>query len=292
MQIVTLEEIQKKFDGLPEDLKWAIMAANVDDKIIDIGQKHGLLVPQMEQLSLETHAVMFGYTHPDKFEESLKGSMQLPELKIKELVEDINENILQSIRDKFMSLYDKPRETFKITKPAEPNVVGIETHISSPNVINIKPIKNEELRITNDKSSKDIPTLSSNTTIEIMPEELVGKVQLPITNYELGIKDKEIIKEKPIEKIEEIIPVKPIQKIEKIIPMNMPTNNKVEANTTPNTIPTNMANSISSQKLSGSFQLPTIKTEYSLPSVGKDKITPSISRNTTGSSDPYREIPE
>jgi hypothetical protein len=34
---ITLEEIQKKFEGLPEDLKWAIMAAQVDDHINKCG---------------------------------------------------------------------------------------------------------------------------------------------------------------------------------------------------------------------------------------------------------------
>ncbi len=271
MQIVTLEEIQKKFESLPEDLKWAIMAANVDDKIIEIGQKHGLLVEKMEQLSLETHAVMFGYTHPDKFEESVKASLGLPELKVKEIVEDVNEKILKDIRDKYMSLYDKPRETFKITEPAEPNpnVIPVETHTSSPNVINIK----------------ESPVLSKSTDIEVMPEELgAGGKKLRITNDELQIKDKEIFSEKFVEK--------PVQKIEKLIPNAAPIKNIVPPVVAPTPNTAKPANSIFTQKLSGSFQLPTIKTEYSLPSLGKDKVAPSVSSKTVGSKDPYREIPE
>ena len=74
---ITLEEIQKKFESLPEDLKWAIMAANVDDNIIEISQTNGLNVEQMGQLSLETHMVMFGFTPLDKFEESIRNSLKL-----------------------------------------------------------------------------------------------------------------------------------------------------------------------------------------------------------------------
>ena len=92
---ITLEEIQKKFEGLPEDLKWAIIAANVDDKVIDIGQANGLNVEQMGQLSLETHMVMFGFTHPNKFAESVKASLGLPEEKIKVIVNAVNEKILK-----------------------------------------------------------------------------------------------------------------------------------------------------------------------------------------------------
>ena len=39
------------------------------------------------------------------------------------------------------------------------------------------------------------------------------------------------------------------------------------------------------EKLSGSFQMPTSKTEYSLPSLGKDKVT------KTSKVDPYRIDP-
>ncbi len=107
---ITIEEIQKKFEELPEDLRWAIMAANVDDKIIDIGKKNNLTVEQMGQLSLETHMVMFGFVHPDKFEESLKGSMKLAPETIRGLVKDINENILKNIRQNLIDLHNQTKE--------------------------------------------------------------------------------------------------------------------------------------------------------------------------------------
>lgn len=107
---ITLEEIQQKFDSLPEDLKWAIMAANVDDNIIEIGQTNGLNVNQMGQLSLETHMVMFGFTHPDKFEESIKNSLGLPEEKIHAIANAVNEKILKNIREKIMDLTTKNEE--------------------------------------------------------------------------------------------------------------------------------------------------------------------------------------
>ena len=124
------------------------MGAKVDDKVIDIGQKHGLKVAQMEQLSLETNAVMLGYTHPDKFEESLKGSLELPDEQIKESANDVNNIILKDIRDKFMSLYESASS-------------------SSSNTLVYQQPK-EVIEVTPQES----PTLSSSTEIELMPEEL------------------------------------------------------------------------------------------------------------------------
>ncbi len=108
---VTIEELQKKFESLPEDLRWAIMAANVDENITEIGKEFNLNVEQMGQLSLETHAVMFGYTHPDKFEESVKASMQLPDEKNKAIVNAVNEKILKNIREQLMALSGVKKET-------------------------------------------------------------------------------------------------------------------------------------------------------------------------------------
>ena len=78
---ITLEEIQKKFDELPENLKWAIMSVNVDDVTIEIAKEVGLNIEQTGQLSLETNMVMLGFTPLDKFEESIKASLQLPDEK-------------------------------------------------------------------------------------------------------------------------------------------------------------------------------------------------------------------
>src|SRR3989344_2084050 len=107
---ITLEEIQKKFESLPEDLKWAIMGAKVDDNIIEIGQKENLNVEQMGQLSLETNMVMLGFTHPNDFEKSVKASTGLGDDKIRTLVNAANEKILKEIRNILMKTQEPKDE--------------------------------------------------------------------------------------------------------------------------------------------------------------------------------------
>jgi len=157
---ITLEEIQKKFESLPEDIRWAIMAAKVDDTVIDIGQARGLTVEQMGQLSLETHMVMLGFVHPDKFEQSLKGSLKLSDEKNKQIVEDVNEKILKDVREKLMSLYSG--EVDETTKPVSP---------TTPPVAETK-IEEEKVDLSND--------ILKQAGIEIMPDELPsGKTEIP-----------------------------------------------------------------------------------------------------------------
>ena len=241
---ITLEEIQKKFESLPEDLKWAIMAANVDEKITQIGKDNNLTVEQMGQLSLETHMVMFGFTHPDKFEASVKASLQLPDEKNKTIVNKINETILKDIREKLMSLYGKQEEK---NNDEILNKAGIE-------------INKEEPISTSDGLATGVGKPDNR-------DEMIKKVE-----------DPELI-------------AKEIQ------------NKKI-------------MQSISAQKLSGSFQIPNTKTEYSLNNMSKSAKTPEGPKDvgvkvplgatikpTSGATastspsfsvkvDPYREMPE
>lgn len=117
---ITLQEIQQKFEELPENLKWAIMAANIDEHLTTIGQRHGLNIDQLGQLSLETHMVVLGYTPPDNFESSLKGSLNLPDDKNKEIIKEINEQILEQIREKLKSFDETEEKNLPIPEQAEP----------------------------------------------------------------------------------------------------------------------------------------------------------------------------
>lgn len=135
-------------------------------------------------------------------------------------------------------------------------------------------------------------------------EEIFIKKADSITNDELRMtnqKAKEIIPEKP--KIIEQTASTPVlsnktelETMPPEIPITPETTPKISETTTP-TIKD--VESISSQKLAGSFQIPTKKTEYTLPTLGKDKlnlagIAPKKSDDDilkTSKEDPYRIDP-
>lgn len=172
---ITLEEIQKKFESLPEDLKWAVMAANVDENIIDIGQAQGLNVEQMGQLSLETHMVMFGFTHPDKFEESVKNRLNLPDEKIRAIVNVVNEKILKEIRAKAMGSPNK--ETIKPEIPPT----------SSDNDAQI--LDSAGIQIVNEPARGALPNNASEEKLKkdmrsILAQKLSAPVQNPVVKTE------------------------------------------------------------------------------------------------------------
>ena len=185
---ISIEEIQKKFDSLSEDMKWVIMGANVDEKITEMGKKFNLTVPQIGQLSLETNMVMLGFTHPDKFEESLKASMGLPADKVHEIVNEINERIFKEIREDLMALYSREDKTEKIPTTLKENALDkseefeireeILRTIESP-----EPVKNPVAQNNNNPASINIKTDQPRKTEEemrsMLAKKLSGSFQMP-----------------------------------------------------------------------------------------------------------------
>ena len=171
---ITLEEIQKKFESLPEDLKWAVMAANVDENIIDIGQAQGLNVEQMGQLSLETHMVMFGFTNPDKFEESVKNRMNLGDEKTRAVVKAVNEKILKEIREK--AIGSSTKEPTKMEMPAEMNTSDSDTQILDSAGIQLVNEPTSLNSASEEKLKKDMHG--------ILAQKLSAPVQIPMVRTE------------------------------------------------------------------------------------------------------------
>lgn len=162
---ITIDEIKEKFETLPEDLKWAIVGANIDDHIIDIGQANQLNVGQMGQLALETYAVLLGYTKTEDFESSLRASLGFEDNKTKLLVNLVNEKVLKPIRENLMEASaekQKKESVVAVDNPEKP-----ESEILKETKIHIENKKTEE-------GSKDISPSNS-----IPNQKLFGSYKIP-----------------------------------------------------------------------------------------------------------------
>lgn len=173
---ITLEEIKKKFETLPEDLKWAIMGAKVDDNIIEIGNIEHLNVEQMGQLSLETHMVMLGFMHPDEFESSVQASLGLPTEKTHALVTAVNEKILRKIREKMMKVFgniEKIPETSKTESVLDKAGINLVELPSTTTVSSGVSIENREDILKRIEKPETIPVVKAEIH-PILAQKLSG----------------------------------------------------------------------------------------------------------------------
>jgi hypothetical protein len=186
---ITLEEIKNKFEKLPEDLRWAIIASNIDENITSIGQKHGLNIEELGQLSLETHMVVLGYTHPDKLEESIKNSLGFPNEKNKELVREINEKILKDIREKLMSLNKKEDKYIEQIEEVEKTRPHVAVQVKIENTQNEEVKK--EMKIPEKINYEDAEKEAQNKKIieSVFFKKLSDSFKAPTTKTEHFVKN-------------------------------------------------------------------------------------------------------
>lgn len=125
---ITIEELKKKFDELPEDLRWAIISAEVDKNIMELGSEHHLTIGQMGQLSLEVHMAMFGITPLQNFADSVQKSLNLPAEQTNEIVNYINDRIISKVRDQIIH----PGAAMESTQPIENKVLIKKIELQTP----------------------------------------------------------------------------------------------------------------------------------------------------------------
>lgn len=165
---LSIEDIKNKFEKLPEDLKWAIMGANIDEKLMQIGTAHGLNIRQIGQLSLETHAVMLGFVHPDSFGDSIKASLGLPDDKVKLITQSVNEKIIKGVREKLVELRGGVMPVVenppKLPKQETEEVVPTENPtIEAENILEEKIVKEDKKIASGVIANKLVNTVAANT---------------------------------------------------------------------------------------------------------------------------------
>ena len=198
-QNISLEEnLQKKFNSLSEDIKNAILSANINDKIADISQTYKLNIEQAGKLYSSTFKIILNVVKPNDFENSLKTSLGLPDEKIKVIVNSVNEKILKNIRAQLMALSGvkkekkKESEIFggagieimpeKIVTPKEESIekpAEMLSEVENPELIT-KEIQNEKIlkSISAQKLSGSftIPAVKTDYTLPSMGKDKISPV--------------------------------------------------------------------------------------------------------------------
>ncbi|MFA7286029.1 MAG: hypothetical protein WC011_04285 [Candidatus Paceibacterota bacterium] len=164
---LSIEDIKNKFEKLPEDLKWAIMGANIDEKLMQIGTAHGLNIRQIGQLSLETHAVMLGFVHPDAFGDSIKASLGLPDDKVKLITQSVNEKIIKGVREKLVELRGGVMPVVenppKLPKQETEQAVETQSSITEEDKLEEKIVKEDKKIASGVIANKLVNTVAANT---------------------------------------------------------------------------------------------------------------------------------
>lgn len=293
-------KINRAQEELPQETRRAINSVDWRAYILSLREKKGYSFEQLEDLELETELLLCGLLSPENYPTELEARMKIPKPQVDLLVSEMNEFVFKKIKDELIRNTEKG-EMF--IKTPTPEMVGVPT--SSTEVL--KNVGKESIlktTIQTDKTTeRKIPVLSDKTDIEIAPTEIEA---LTPKNETISKSESNILQKAGIEIEPSGIAPKnetPINKIENQIsnkktePKNIGDNliKKLverEENIDKDIANQKIINSISSQKLSSSFQIPGKTTQYSLDNLTKNTNPTNSGIVKNSKIDLYREAAE
>ena len=158
-------ELDPNFSNLQNNVQEAIANSNWKEKLYDLANKYKLTIPQMGILEETTAKVMKNEIHPDKYEDELASKLTLSKDDLSNLVKDINDNILITIRELLKGGSNNIEEEI----PLPPYRVITNDKLPINNMEEIKPIeipKQPETVINN--------ITMDSTPVNMLEEKLKG----------------------------------------------------------------------------------------------------------------------
>jgi len=150
------------FTKLPKDIQEAIAASDWREKVYNISDKYKINIEQTGILEEIVIKIMAGSITAIQFEDEIKTKIALPTDKTKELISEINENILKNIKE---ILVNKPEEKNEELVPLPPYV---ETK------------KNTDILLKNENSFDEPPLPPPAYKIEVaIPKEIIINKEIP-----------------------------------------------------------------------------------------------------------------
>jgi hypothetical protein len=98
-KLYTNEEVNKKYDSLPEEIKDFLYSFEMTSIITKVGEKNALHIDQMDRLNTETGYVMMGLTETKDFPAIIADDLQIDAAKAQAVAKDIEEMLFSKIRD-------------------------------------------------------------------------------------------------------------------------------------------------------------------------------------------------
>ena len=173
MHEYTPEQLQARFDSLPEEMQQAISSPGVHDKIRAVGEKHGLMIDQIGGLVEQVGLIMLGLARSSDFVRDASVRLAVDNRKAREIAGDINLEVFGSIKEAMMAA-----QRAQDSAPAEESHVESRAEaissMSSAGGIEIEPEPAEKPLSHAWKASSPVNKINSAPTTEPLVDQLLG----------------------------------------------------------------------------------------------------------------------
>lgn len=259
--------LDERFNKLPKNIQDAITKSKYQETLYAISQENKLNIEQTGILEVTTVEVMLGTINPEKFEESLRGRLQISPETIPKLVKDINEKILKKIRENMMAIGNQSQTPTPPPQQAAPVKITIPKPPIPDPASTVHTLKDDmqTLKKAGIDLMPDVKNAPNAHTVAPTPRPTPPPTQpqtpLPVRDASNAVnaRGEEMLKQEW---------------------------HLASGGNTP-------AKSVEAQKFAGTFQIPKTQTDYAMKNISKTATpTPTINKDQKTSTDPYREVIE
>lgn len=279
-----------------------------------ISASYALNDKQIETLGTETTLVLLGIIHLEEYKKILADELKLPQVSLDKMLQEIDSLVLSSVRPHLEKAFEANSveeveqkdfgkeldERFKklpenIQKAiARSNYYATLYSIGEENKLNVV-----QMGILEEATTKlildNIPPSEFERAVKAklnLPDEQIKKIVNSVNDRILKVIREFLKNSRSVGVGKEEDKILKSAGIEIIPAGGEPNLNALELNAPAKTTPPSQASPMLAKKFSGSFQIPSTKTEYTVPNVsrpGQAGVEVAPKKPTV---DPYREIPE
>lgn len=177
------EQINKRYDSLPADLKAAIDSVEVGNIVAEIGYKNDLMLDQTAELMNQAAMVMLGIISPRKFSSNLVEFVEIDEKLANKISSEINDKVFNKIRFSLQKLQEQQEREEQPIESAVQNTTPAPAYIPPTPPQPPKPVFNRN------------PVINPNPVVNTSQTQPTTTVQIPTTQ-----KPVETIGSTPLEK--------------------------------------------------------------------------------------------
>ena len=105
MSPYTNEQIKQQYEKLPLALKDAMYSADIAEKMVALGRKHGITIEQVGYMAEETGYVVLGLTRPTQFVTALREKLGIDDTLARKIASDINHEVFYPLRETLKSTH-------------------------------------------------------------------------------------------------------------------------------------------------------------------------------------------
>jgi hypothetical protein len=134
------DDIQKRLDSLPPEIKQLLYSNEVDVIVQQIGAKNKLHLDQTGILLAEMNEVMMGYLEASDLAKELVDVFRIDEDRANAIAKDVDDMLFSKIRDAMRKVYEEANTTAPIVEapaPSQSKLPPLEPRSTSPQAVQI-----------------------------------------------------------------------------------------------------------------------------------------------------------